>query len=399
MAGYIFTISKNNWDDFINNNLNYGVFSPRTIPYTDKVTPTDTKKKTSEKMSDNKKKRICRTLSAIFGDFVTMKENDNIYFLSDRKIYGIGKAVKIGKDCKYDNYLEASALLPIDEYHSKTLIVHDYLCRWFVCYLPAPHFFKKGADMDDILKYKPNSFKMLRAFEGKSFIKIDDEENMALREFISLTNEPYYQNKEEFIYKFNPQIHKDLEKEDLTDYIMDLEKAIKYKDNFKYVESEMFIESIFMQKLIRKQITFSGSWDYITHQLIASPFKPISYVDWIDIFGYKFSSKYKYKPPLIMKYFLIETKKDKVNQSAVEQTMQYLDWICKEYASGNYSLIDAYVICSSTVRNIHEILSQTCERSYIIESHPAKPKKWNSFKIITYKIDKVFCNVSFELLI
>ena len=43
--------------------------------------------------------------------------------------------------------------------------------------------------MDDILRYRPSAFKMLRAFENVSFIKIDEVENRALKEFISLINE------------------------------------------------------------------------------------------------------------------------------------------------------------------------------------------------------------------
>ena len=38
--------------------------------------------------------------------------------------------------------------------------------------------------MDDVLSYKPNSFRMLRAFWKLSFVKIDDEENKALKDII-----------------------------------------------------------------------------------------------------------------------------------------------------------------------------------------------------------------------
>ena len=42
--------------------------------------------------------------------------------------------------------------------------------------------------MDDILSYKPNTFKMLRAFWKTSFIKISDEENRSLKEIVMLRN-------------------------------------------------------------------------------------------------------------------------------------------------------------------------------------------------------------------
>ena len=387
MSGYIFAINKEHWDSFLENNLKYGVFSPLTVQYDD-----------ANHLSPTKRKMLCKTLCTIYGDLITMKENDNIYFLSNRKIYGIGKATKIGIDCKYDNYQNASALLPTDEYHCSKLVYENYLNRWLILFKPAPFFFKKGVDMDDVLKYKPNSFKMLRAFQNRSFIKVDDEENRALREFISLNNEQFYNDIDSNTYNYNDTIHRDLQDTDLSNYLMNIENAAMFDDNFKYVNSEMFIESLFMQKVIRKDINIIGKWDYLTHQLIASPFKPINYVDWIDIFGYRFSTYYKYEPKLISKYLLIETKKVKINKAAIEQTMQYIDWICKEYASNNYSLIDAYIICPGTVRNINEIISSVCERSFIIESHPAKPSKWNNIKIIVYSFNRALRTFDFNVL-
>ena len=39
-----------------------------------------------------------------FADYVSMKPGDNVYFFIERKIYGIGKLLAIGGDCKYFNY-------------------------------------------------------------------------------------------------------------------------------------------------------------------------------------------------------------------------------------------------------------------------------------------------------
>src|SRR5947209_3399631 len=43
-----------------------------------------------------------------FADYATMKAGDNIYFFIQRKIYGIGKLVDVGSDCKYFNFPGAS---------------------------------------------------------------------------------------------------------------------------------------------------------------------------------------------------------------------------------------------------------------------------------------------------
>lgn len=170
MAGYIFSISKDSWSDFCKNNLSKGYFTPYTVEIS------------KDHMTDSKRKARNKILVATFGDIVTMKPGDNIYFLSDRKLYGVGSAVQIGPDCKYDNYENASAILPDCQMTpTKFLTTQSTRARWVCLFKPNPYYFKTGVDMDDVLRYRPDSFKMLRAFEGLTFIKIDDEENRALR--------------------------------------------------------------------------------------------------------------------------------------------------------------------------------------------------------------------------
>lgn len=43
--------------------------------------------------------------------------------------------------------------------------------------------------MDDVLSSDPDAFKMLRVFHQRSFIKLDDVENRALKSFIIQRNE------------------------------------------------------------------------------------------------------------------------------------------------------------------------------------------------------------------
>lgn len=376
MAGYIFSISKDNWTNFVEQNLRYGYFTPYCLEI-------------NEDMTDRKKIANNKVLMAVFGDMVTMKPGDNIYFLSSRKLYGIGIAKQIGDDCKYDNYIGASSLI-----HDHNVELDDEIflttrsnrAKWVCLFVPHEHFFIKGVDMDDVLRFRPSSFRMLRAFEGLSFIKIDDEENRALREYICLKNEAAYDDIDNNVFQFDTSVHNKLSSMDLTKYKMDLSKAMNDKDNFKYIESEMFIESILLQHLSERRDTPFGEWEYVTHQLIASPFKPLKYIDKIDIFGYKFSSHYKDSPKLITKYLIIELKKDKINKAALEQAMQYVDWICMEYASGDYSIIEAYVLGNGTVRNINKVKEEICQRTFILSSHPATPEKWNDFHIINYTI-------------
>lgn len=74
--------------------------------------------------------------------------------------------------------------------------------------------------------------------------------------------------------------------------------------------------------------------------------------------------------------------------------MQYVDWVCNEYASGDYSKIEAYVVGERVIHDIRPIIADICQRSFIAETHPAKPEKWADLKIVKYSIDE---NVHFEL--
>ena len=176
MAGYIFAVDKNLMEVVRAEHIKKGYFTPLTPEITEaEMLP--------EKI--RKRKSINTVLSSIFADFVSMKAGDNVYFFSDRKIYGVGVTKNIGEDCKYDNYIDASKLLPNCNLHDLSyLTTRDSRARWVCFFEPGNHFLLKGVDMDDVLRYKPAAFKMLRAFEGLSFIKIDDEENRALKEYL-----------------------------------------------------------------------------------------------------------------------------------------------------------------------------------------------------------------------
>lgn len=388
MAGYVFAVSKNTWNRFCTENLMYGHFSP----YTPEV-----REEHLSLRKERSRRSINRVLAAVFGDMVTMHSGDNVYFLSDRKIYGVGELVNLGDDCKYDNYTNASALLP-DCTIKPTDVLTDgsTRARWVCFFKPAPHFFKKGADMDDILRYRPNAFKMLRAFEGVTFIKIDEEENTALKEYISLINESSYDDISTSTFLFTDNKHFELKARDLSSHKLDIFKALTHPDNRDFILSEMFIEASLLQLLSQKNDTVFGKWDYLTHQLIASPFKPLSYIDKMDVYGCRTSSHYPGTPKLITKFLLVELKYGKINSAAVEQTMQYVDWICSEYASGDYSRIVAYAIGLDAVKNIDTIVSTKCKRDYITESHPVKTATWNDFHVVNYRINDT--DITFETL-
>ncbi|MGP4060238.1 hypothetical protein [Halobacillus sp. H74] len=139
-------------------------------------------------------------IEGTFADYLSMKNGDNVYFFLNRKVYGIGKLINIGIDCKYLNFPEADFPSGVDYKSIRKHLLLDNgvesVNNRFICtFEPSPYFFSTGIDMDDVLASNPKSFRMLRAFWKLSFLKVDDEENRALKDIILKRNEEYLVNK------------------------------------------------------------------------------------------------------------------------------------------------------------------------------------------------------------
>ena len=336
----------------------------------------------NEKEKASKWKQI---VSAVLADYCSMKAGDNVYFLSERKIYGVGKLINIGSDCKYKNYLSAHEFQ-----YKKTLGSNDRPLkdlppeyRWICFFEPEQQFFENGVDMDELLLYKPSAFKMLRAFQDVTFIKIDDEENRALKECLYLKN-----RQSQGYFEFSPNEHNRISKYNLDEYLIDMEEVLKleYNSEKQEINLEMLLEAWIVDKIV-KEGWDGASYDYVTHQVIASPFKPLAYIDKMDVFAYKFLENYPDAEKPIEQYLVIELKKDKANKEMPLQLMRYVDWISKEYASGDYSLIKAVGIANGYTKGIQKVVDSECVRSYLSDIHPNKSSVWKRLKLYEYYLD------------
>ena len=127
-----------------------------------------------------------------------------------------------------------------------------------------------------------------------------------------------------------------------------------------------------------------GKWDYISHQVAASPFKPIEYMDKMDIFGYRYIEGFK----TISKYLVIEIKKDTAKPDVIGQLMKYVDWISQEYAHGDYSMIEAYVVASDFPDDVIIEKNKHCIRNFSRGYRPTQPCTWSDCKLISYRFNK-----------
>src|SRR4051812_44960519 len=67
-----------------------------------------------------------------------------------------------------------------------------------------------------------------------------------------------------------------------------------------------------------------GKWDYLSHQVAASPFKPVDYMDKMDVFGYRNIPGHA---PTVAQYLVIELKKGIIGRDDLLQLMKYVDWV------------------------------------------------------------------------
>lgn len=364
MAGYIVSLKD---EDSLKTCINMGIYSTN--------------------LSEPKNNNWLTHHEGTFADYFGMKSGDNIYFFIKRKIYGIGEIINIKGKCTYLNYPGSDEPKAYDynEVKEKMLLKNqENLNNRCVClFKPHPNFFIDGIDMDDVLSSNPSKFKMLRAFWKLSFIKVDDEENKALRDVILKRNEENILNYKSS-FQYNKEYHKRLELKVTPDYHMDSNNILINCYINDKIKHEMAIESALVDVISKMNDSVFGRWDYISHQVVASPFKPIEYMDKMDVFGYRYIDGFD----TISKYLVIEIKKDAASKDAIDQIMKYVDWINQEYAFGDYSSIKAYIVAYDFSKEVVEYKNKVCIRNYTKGRRPTIAETWTDIKLIKYRFEK-----------
>lgn len=333
--------------------------------------------------------------SGTLGDYVTMKAGDNVYFFSKRKIYGIGKIVDVEPGrCVTENFAGATSKKPViweDIAASAIMDGRDRegrIHRWIIAFEQDPFFFDKGIDMDDLLSSNPTAFRSLRVFWKRSFIKLDDEENEAFRAALLRINlsELNDRHGELLPHRSFDALAKGREP-DVPALLASSRKA----DGS--LTSEYLLEVGLLYQLSRfdpPTCEVFGKWDYLSHQVAASPFKPVDYMDHMDVFGYRWIKDYR---PVIERYLVAELKKGRAIASDVSQVMKYVDWAHEEYAHGDYSLIQAFLVAHRFAGTVSS--TGVSQRDYVVGHRPAEARAWKNLSYVRYYVRDdgyiVFC--------
>ncbi|WP_042470588.1 hypothetical protein [Bacillus ndiopicus] len=372
MAGYIFTLDSY---DSLKEIIKNGVYSTNiNIP---------------------KKNVWIPAHEGTFADYFSMKEGDNVYFFIDRKIYGIGELVNVVDDCKLLNFPLAD--FPTSESFAdlkKKMILNKSafnLKNRFICtFKKSPYFFLNGVDMDDVLASNSKAFKMLRVLWKLSFIKIDDLENKALFDYILKANEQELIQVKD-IFHAEEALHNRIKNLYSDGYKATSKNIISLVADAEYIRHEMAIEAAIIDYISNHKRSIFGEWDYISHQVVASPFKPVDYMDKMDIFGYRYIPGYS----TISKYLTIEIKKDKATEDVIHQIMKYVDWVNQEY-SNSYDMIEAFVVAKEFPQEVIELKNKIAKRVSTKGRRPAITIEWENLRLIKYAYDSNTKSILFE---
>lgn len=322
-----------------------------------------------------------------FADYLSMKEGDNIYFFHDRKIYGIGKLININDDCAFLNFPRADLPATNASFYSNDEILfidpvepNDY--RVVCTFEPSPHFFMNGIDMDDALSSNPSAFKMLRVMWKLSFIKIDDIENKAMIDALLKLNEPHVHIGTNS-FQFTDAKHLEIETKLTPAHSLNSINILELSARGDSIGHEMAIECSVIESISKNPDSPFGQWDYISHQVVASPFKPVDYMDKMDVFGYKYIPMYS----TLSKFLVLEIKKDVANSNVINQIMKYVDWVNKDYAYNDYGMIEAIIVAYDYTPDVLDNLENFSKRVYTKGSRPATTYTWNALKLFKYRYD------------
>ena len=163
-----------------------------------------------------------------------------------------------------------------------------------------------------------------------------------------------------------------------------------------YLRHEMAVETglIHQISINDPQTTkIFGTWDYLSHQVIASPFKPIDYMDKMDLFGYSYIPGHL---PTKSRILVGEIKKDPAIKEDIDQLLKYVDWVKDEYCFGDYAMIRAFLVASDFSDDAIRHKQQVGTRQYTIGVRPAKSFEWHNINLVKYSFNSASEKLEFQ---
>lgn len=348
-------------------------------------------------------------------DYTLIKEGDLVFFFRERNIYGIGLVKSFptsrGRQvvfCNFPNAIQPGAspggradCLWSEQFNEGLWSERERLgsdIRFVVLFEPCPAFFKAGLDMDFVLQSDvKNVANQIRAFEDRSFIRLEDEETRLLVELFTRRR-----SDSASIFNFRRSSHEEVSRlvaENET-YVFNPDPLISRFADRGLLRRESIMQVAFSYGIAYQKEPFSGifrDWGFIANQFPVSPFKPTKYRDFADIFGYTRKKLNGRLPDAIDSFNIVELKTGKLvgqteNSFAVacgyiEQTMKYVDWVANYRAGGDYTLIKAYLVSGGFSEKIVDYAKKNRIRDFVIPRRPYAAMRWENLSLIQYSFD------------
>ncbi len=165
-----------------------------------------------------------------------------------------------------------------------------------------------------------------------------------------------------------------------------------------FLRHEMAIEVGLIHQLSIKDphtCEIFGTWDYLSHQVIASPFKPIDYMDKMDLFGYSYIPDHL---PTKSRILVGEIKKEPAIKEDIDQLLKYVDWVKDEYCYGDYSMIDAFLVTYEFPEDVIRRKQNVGSRQYTIGVRPAQSLEWSNINLVKYSFQSQVGKLDFILI-
>jgi hypothetical protein len=307
-------------------------------------------------------------------DLACLQPGGYVYLFAKRGIHGIGILADPPVTLNHvgafaDDPGTGEGILP-----GTSLPQHRFVVRLDA---DMSHWFETPVDMDDVLTAGGSRMYALRTMEDRSFAIFDEEEQQAFEQELRLRN----------VDGGHRLGGTPPDSEPLS--VTQLNRAIGADD-------ELAIESDLAWRLNRGEDlpAFDGTWSSSLRQVTASPPKPVSYIDRIDLLARRFEGSGRF----VREHAVIELKKGKATKKDAEQLMRYVDWVVTEYHHGQYGRVRAYLVAEEFGPHLESGLEKVALRLFTVDPRRPRARHWEAFSLVravrggdgSYAYDRVF---------
>lgn len=348
---------------------------------------------------------------AVFADLLTISPGDKVFFFSKRRIYGIAEVVGMGND---------GALGPILNFPNSDIFNTQPLTgsisdgpdadkiRVVVLLKPSPCFFPEGIDMDEVLSYPGAEYCWgLRFWSGRNILQLGIAETkllegIFLRRYSSQSRQIQPETAGCIAAKaramrlgvarpsFVKMLANPAHSADVAGVKINREFAI----HGALIEAIQYGCSILPPEFVDANDHLLGC----QREIPASPPKPYDYADFIDVMRF---NGWSAAIPTAVRFDIFEIKKDRMRGEAlpiIKQLLEYVDFVARNYASGDYGAIRAGFIAESFPPDVlsqyraaqaltGQNLNVDFHKPYVLSTHGSgtSTKIWRNLFLITYK--------------